>query len=158
MLDRPTTRRCVSVHRWQSSNVFCTLTDRTPSLRITEKGGTCTFCGSRVALTYAERGQIPGQAAASQPPAAATASAAGEAQPQAAVAPQPAPAAPAVAAAAAVAEAAAAAVAFKDRLVDYDRNSAKRTSVIDDQSDYFEIDANAWLTDEVRGNDGIVLC
>ena len=33
--------------------------------------------------------------------------------------------------------------------VDFDRNAAKRTSVIDDQSDFFEIDANAWLSDEV---------
>lgn len=33
--------------------------------------------------------------------------------------------------------------------VDYDRNAAKRTNVIDDQSDFFEIDSNAWLTDEV---------
>ena len=35
--------------------------------------------------------------------------------------------------------------------VDYDRNAAKRTNVIDDQSDFFEIDSNAWLSDEVRG-------
>ena len=41
------------------------------------------------------------------------------------------------------------AIAFKDRLVEYDRDAAKRTSVIDDQSDYFEIDTNSWLTDEV---------
>jgi len=34
--------------------------------------------------------------------------------------------------------------------VDYDRNAAKRTNVIDDQSDFFEIDSNAWLSDEVR--------
>lgn len=31
----------------------------------------------------------------------------------------------------------------------YDRNAAQRTNVIDDQSDYFEIDSNAWLTDQV---------
>ncbi|KAK9864652.1 hypothetical protein WJX84_010913 [Apatococcus fuscideae] len=42
------------------------------------------------------------------------------------------------------------AIAFKDRLVEYDRDAAKRTSVIDDQSDYFEIDTNSWLTDEER--------
>ena len=42
------------------------------------------------------------------------------------------------------------AIAFKDRLVEYDRDAAKRTSVIDDQSDYFEIDTNSWLTDEVH--------
>ncbi len=35
--------------------------------------------------------------------------------------------------------------------VDFDRNAAKRTNVIDDQSDFFEIDSNAWLSDEVNG-------
>lgn len=34
--------------------------------------------------------------------------------------------------------------------MEYDRNAAKRTAVIDDQSDFFEIDSNAWLTPEVR--------
>lgn len=43
----------------------------------------------------------------------------------------------------------AAAVAFKDRLVDYDRNARQRTTVVDDQNDYFEIDTNAWLDPEV---------
>ena len=38
---------------------------------------------------------------------------------------------------------------LQDRLVEYDRNAAKRTAVIDDQSDFFEIDSNAWLTPEV---------
>jgi hypothetical protein len=28
--------------------------------------------------------------------------------------------------------------------------SAKRTTVIDDQSDFFEVDTNSWLTDEER--------
>ena len=41
------------------------------------------------------------------------------------------------------------AVAFKNRLVGYDRNAAQRTKVIDDQSDYFEIDSNTWLSKEV---------
>lgn len=41
------------------------------------------------------------------------------------------------------------AIAFKDRLVDYDRNAQQRTTVIDNQSDYFEIDTNAWLSEEV---------
>lgn len=43
----------------------------------------------------------------------------------------------------------AAAVAFKDRLVEYDRNARKRTTVVDDQNDFFEIDTNAWLDPEV---------
>lgn len=46
-------------------------------------------------------------------------------------------------------EAEAAAEAFTKRLVDYDRNSAARTTVIDDQSDYYEIDGNSWLSTEV---------
>lgn len=41
------------------------------------------------------------------------------------------------------------AVAFKNRLVGYDRNAAQRTKVIDDQSDYFEIDSNTWLSQQV---------
>lgn len=43
----------------------------------------------------------------------------------------------------------AAAEAYAKRLVDYDRNSAARTTVIDDQSDYYEIDGNSWLSKEV---------
>ncbi|XP_077213844.1 transcription regulator/ zinc ion binding protein [Tasmannia lanceolata] len=40
--------------------------------------------------------------------------------------------------------------AFAKRLVAYDRNSAARTTVIDDQSDYYEIDANSWLSIEEK--------
>ena len=43
----------------------------------------------------------------------------------------------------------AAAREFKDRLVDYDRNSRQRTTVVDDQNDFFEIDTNSWLDPEV---------
>ncbi|OAE30814.1 hypothetical protein AXG93_857s1170 [Marchantia polymorpha subsp. ruderalis] len=39
---------------------------------------------------------------------------------------------------------------FKNRLVEYDRSSAARTTVIDDQSDYFQIDGNTWLTDKEK--------
>ncbi|KAF9626144.1 hypothetical protein IFM89_031271 [Coptis chinensis] len=39
-----------------------------------------------------------------------------------------------------------AAEAFAKRLVEYDRNSAARTTVIDDQSDYYELDGNKWLS------------
>ncbi|KAI8108218.1 hypothetical protein M9434_006247 [Picochlorum sp. BPE23] len=40
---------------------------------------------------------------------------------------------------------------LKDRLVEYDRDSASRTKVIDDQNDYYDIlQANAWLSDEER--------
>ncbi|XP_068638758.1 uncharacterized protein [Aristolochia californica] len=40
--------------------------------------------------------------------------------------------------------------AFTKRLVDYDRNSAARTTVIDDQSDYYELEGNSWLSPEEK--------
>jgi hypothetical protein len=43
----------------------------------------------------------------------------------------------------------AAAEAYAKRLVDYDRNSAARTKVYDDQSDYFEMEGNSWLSSKV---------
>lgn len=48
-----------------------------------------------------------------------------------------------------VSDAEAAAEANAKRLVEYDRNSAARTTVIDDQSDYYEIEGNSWLSMEV---------
>ncbi|KAL3528372.1 hypothetical protein ACH5RR_007694 [Cinchona calisaya] len=47
-------------------------------------------------------------------------------------------------------EAEAAAEAYAKRLVEYDRNSAARTTVIDDQSDYYEIEGNSWLSKEEK--------
>ncbi|KAI6683079.1 hypothetical protein NL676_028992 [Syzygium grande] len=47
-------------------------------------------------------------------------------------------------------EAEAAAEAYAKRLVDYDRNSAVRTTVIDDQSDYYEIEGKSWLSKEEK--------
>lgn len=49
-----------------------------------------------------------------------------------------------------VSDADAAAEAYAKRLVDYDRNSAARTTVIDDQSDYYEIEGNSWLSMEEK--------
>jgi len=46
--------------------------------------------------------------------------------------------------------AAAAARDAKDRLVAFDRAAAARTTVIDDQSDWFEIESNAWLDEDER--------
>ena len=46
--------------------------------------------------------------------------------------------------------AAAAARDAKDRLVAFDRTAAARTTVIDDQSDWFEIESNAWLDEDER--------
>lgn len=43
-----------------------------------------------------------------------------------------------------------AAEAFAKRLVEYDRNSAARTTVYDDQSDYYEIEGNSWLSKEEK--------
>ncbi|KAL5064793.1 hypothetical protein RYX36_026530 [Vicia faba] len=47
-------------------------------------------------------------------------------------------------------DAEAAAEAYAKRLVDYDRNAAARTTVIDDQSDYYELDGNTWLSKEEK--------
>jgi hypothetical protein len=84
----------------------------------------CTYCGAQVAMTQAQR-----IAQAQQPPHGSSGAAAAAAAPD---------------------DATAKAIAFKDRLVDYDRHSQKRTTVIDNQSDYFEIDTNAWLSEDVR--------
>ncbi|PRW59891.1 activating signal cointegrator 1 isoform A [Chlorella sorokiniana] len=121
------------------------------ALRFLESGGICTFCGKRVMLRYDDgstnMGGDEAEAAAgpSSAAGAAASSAGGELagfKPEA----QQGNAADAVA----YNDSQAAAVALKDRLVEYDRQSAKRTTVLDDQSDFFEIDANAWLTDEER--------
>lgn len=39
---------------------------------------------------------------------------------------------------------------FKDRLLSYDKNSTKRTNVFDDQSDFFTVDSNVWLSEEEK--------
>jgi activating signal cointegrator 1 len=39
---------------------------------------------------------------------------------------------------------------YAKRLVDYDRNSAARTKVYDDQSDYYEMEGNSWLSSKVN--------
>ena len=38
----------------------------------------------------------------------------------------------------------------KERLLEYDANCEKRTRVIDDESDYFAVDTNKWLTPQQR--------
>ncbi|KAH8939301.1 hypothetical protein BDL97_15G031200 [Sphagnum fallax] len=47
-------------------------------------------------------------------------------------------------------EAEASAQALKDQLVEFDRTATQRTTVIDDQSDYFEIDGNTWLSEKEK--------
>ncbi|KAL6583985.1 hypothetical protein OROMI_003274 [Orobanche minor] len=49
-----------------------------------------------------------------------------------------------------VTDAEAAAEAYTKRLVEYDRNSAARTTVIDDQSDYYALEENSWLSIEEK--------
>ena len=126
----------------------------------TASGGVCSFCGNHVALRYADGTSNAAEAgwAAPADPIAADFSAAASASQAPAAAAGAAAAAGELAgfdpeeqqgnAAGSVAynTSAAAAVALRDRLVEYDRQSAKRTTVLDDQSDFFEIDANAWLT------------
>lgn len=48
-----------------------------------------------------------------------------------------------------VSDADVAAEAYAKRLVEYDRNSAARTTVIDDQSDYYESEGSKWVSQEV---------
>ena len=40
--------------------------------------------------------------------------------------------------------------AYKNRLLNYDRTCTQRTKVIDDESDYYSVDANAWLSEKER--------
>ncbi|KAG8379180.1 hypothetical protein BUALT_Bualt07G0061400 [Buddleja alternifolia] len=49
-----------------------------------------------------------------------------------------------------VTDAEVAAEAYAKRLVEYDRNSAARTTVIDDQSDYYDMEGNTWLSMEEK--------
>ncbi|KAJ0248387.1 hypothetical protein HA466_0154930 [Hirschfeldia incana] len=49
-----------------------------------------------------------------------------------------------------VSDADVAAEAYAKRLVEYDRNSAARTTVIDDQSDYYESEGSKWVSQEEK--------
>nr|XP_028561654.1 activating signal cointegrator 1 isoform X1 [Podarcis muralis] len=42
------------------------------------------------------------------------------------------------------------AMKHKDKLLEYDKTSARRTQVIDDESDYFATDSNQWLSKQER--------
>uniref|UniRef100_A0A3Q2QRI9 Activating signal cointegrator 1 n=1 Tax=Fundulus heteroclitus TaxID=8078 RepID=A0A3Q2QRI9_FUNHE len=42
------------------------------------------------------------------------------------------------------------AVQHKDKLLEYDRNSVRRTQVLDDESDYFAAESNQWLSPNER--------
>ncbi|DBA78040.1 TPA: hypothetical protein ACH3X2_008016 [Trebouxia sp. C0005] len=121
-------------------------------LRFLEHGGICTFCGAQLALSYSEHSQTNQPNPPALPPPATPAhtphlpkAGAAAAQPSSSSSAQS-----AVDMEADVVDKEADAVAFKNRLVGYDRNAAQRTKVIDDQSDYFEIDSNTWLSDQER--------
>lgn len=100
-----------------------------------DSGFKCTYCGAAVAMTQQQRiQQAQQQQQQQQQEQGGGGSGSGSGQPDAAAA-----------------DAQAQAVAFKDRLVEYDRHAQQRTTVIDDQSDFFEIETNAWLSEEVSG-------
>lgn len=100
-------------------------------------GGMCTFCGLKIALNSRERSETRDNRDA--PSSATAAAAAAKKAPEAKVG-----------AGESGDAAEKAAVAFKDRLVAADRDGAMRTAVLDDQADFFEIDSNAWLSEEEK--------
>ena len=113
------------------------------SIITAESGGCCTFCGARVGLRS-------GEASEERPPAAERRSSSmGAIQPPVGTSQQSTDEAGSQATARTQALQYEEAVALRDRLVEYDRTAAKRTAVVDDQSDFFEIDSNEWLTREV---------
>ncbi|GMH38757.1 hypothetical protein BSKO_06641 [Bryopsis sp. KO-2023] len=110
-------------------------------LRFLESNGTCNFCGRSVNLRYRST-PTNSSAAPSQDKAAAKMSGpSSQMSPGQTSAPQPSKP---------VDESVSKAVEFKNKLVEYDRNHEKRTTVIDDQSDYFEIETNVWLSKQER--------
>eukprot|EP00887_Chlorella_sp_A99_P006420 scaffold3.g6420.t1 len=138
-------------------------------LAFLDSGGACTFCGAVVALRYAD-GTTNSHLAAAQaagastnggapsgpggcgtgPSSSGTATGAGADTSGELAGFKPEMEQANAAGAVAYNASEEAARALRDQLVEYDRHSAKRTTVIDDQSDFFEIDTNAWLTDEER--------
>ena len=107
------------------------------ALEVMELRGACTFCGHAVpaavaACTVAARHSGAAADAARQPTDKASGSV------------------PPLDWQSAADAAAQKARDFKDRMLEYDRTAAKRTAVIDDQGDYYEIESNAWLTPEER--------
>jgi hypothetical protein len=110
------------------------------ALNLMQASGVCTFCGDPIAVAVEACGRVPacavhdGTAAAPTPPlsAAAATTSTGLLSCVATGASQR-------------------AWEYKDRMLEFDRTSSKRTAVIDDQGDYYEIEGNAWLTAEERG-------
>ena len=113
------------------------------AMRFLASGGCCTYCGNRVRLTYTDgstnddmlfttNSDLTSSEGLENSKLTALKNTAG-AEPSSLILEQ-----------------AREAEALRDRLVEFDRQGAKRTTVIDDQSDYFAIDSNAWLSDEER--------
>lgn len=118
--------RCVQVYDLRHKDAV--------GLALIRNGGLCTFCGTAL------------------PEAAAAAAAMSAAPATPSTSAQSAQTAGAAASGAAADDGSAAATAdaerarqFAERLVEFDRTSAQRTEVIDDQGDYFEIESNQWL-------------
>jgi hypothetical protein len=102
------------------------------AMRFLSAGGRCTYCENRVRLTYTDGSTNEYFAEEEETEAEKEISENKNSQ------------------SLEKAEALKEAEALRDRLVQFDRQSAKTTTVIDDQSDYFAIDSNAWLSDEER--------
>eukprot|EP00803_Ostreobium_quekettii_P008314 evm.model.scf_263.6 EVM.evm.TU.scf_263.6 scf_263:53477-59707(+) len=114
-------------------------------IKFLESGGICSFCGNQVTLTSNGETVMPQTATGNQlvdlqNSKGVSAAEAGESNQEASSS----------VSVSKMDEAASRAAEFKDRLVEYDRNAAKRTTVIDDQSDYFEVDSNVWLSEQER--------
>lgn len=121
----------------------CRGTMSADSVAFVESGGVCTFCDLKVALNERDRSETWDMRAMSATPSATSAT-----PPATSAAAKEAPEAKGASEADDTGEKAA--IAFKDRLVAADRDGAKRTAVLDDQADFFEIDSNAWLSEEEK--------
>lgn len=104
-----------------------------------ERGCVCVFCGDAVVVALADGAEMalpPDETPKTETDVSASSrsrkpSVSGSRRPEAG-------------------DADAAARDAKDRLVEFDRTAAARTTVIDDQSDWFEIESNAWLDEDER--------
>jgi hypothetical protein len=110
-----------------------------------ERGCVCVFCGDAVVVALTDGAEMTGPVDETRDtsPRVKNASQASQASKTREDARPSRGADPPGAAAAAARDA-------KDRLVAFDRTAAARTTVIDDQSDWFEIESNAWLDEDER--------
>ncbi|KAK9810597.1 hypothetical protein WJX73_003330 [Symbiochloris irregularis] len=119
--DAPKADRSVA-NCLQCGKVFFPMASSGEATALVESGGACTFCTAHVALHSGDKSEERAPAAQRGAPVQQAVQRIATESP----------------------------TAFKDRMVGYDRESAKRTQVLDDQSDYFDVDSNAWLSAEER--------